>query len=172
MTVSPSISPPLIHFSDVIGYKFEVLLERKLSIPPIFLLNLITSPAISHGKLPSLPPSVAPSMGMIPEPVQGLSVALQEETTEAKLPEDFIMLLKVIVLPHVLEALETNLKTNDIDWIIDFIDLGGISLLIDILSFKHKKSRYKLFKLNFETCPEKQKWTKWLRLIRFVACPS
>lgn len=50
-------------------------------------------------------------------------------------------MLKVMVLPHVAESLYTVLKTTDDDWIMDFVDLGGLSLLFDIVTLKHQKAK-------------------------------
>lgn len=58
-----------------------------------------------------------------------------------KLPEEFIELLKVAVTPPVLEALYAALKKHEEHWLYEYVELGGLVLLFDIISLKHRKSK-------------------------------
>lgn len=59
---------------------------------------------------------------------------------EGKPPEYFLASLRGDPLPETLRELEGTIKGEDQSWVDNFIDLGGINCLVDVLSLKNRKA--------------------------------
>ncbi len=112
-----------------VGYKFVSLLDRWLPNWEYTASTSVQTPNLSQTTHSPVSSSTKKSLAV---KMHGIST---------KKPEHFINSLKISPLPHILEQLCISLQTHGEDWMSDFIDLGGLFLVQDILFLKARKTR-------------------------------